>query len=407
VILSGTMNFAGVLLGGIAVAYTLVELLPPDVLTPPNGAPAITMLLSLFAAALIWNVGTWYFGIPCSSSHAIVGALLGVGIANSVLAARGLGAGVPWDQVFSVGRALLFSPIIGFILAGVLFRIVRACIRDRHLYEETSERKKPAWWVRGLLILTCSGVSFTHGSNDGQKSIGLIMLTIIGLMPVAFTLNMDLGHDRLAQASQRVQAAAPLIDRYGDDERGKARQQAGDLANTFGHAQDMNAIPADQRSQVRDAVYRVDAELRRVGTAKEATPEEKKTAAEARSALRSTVEYVPYWVRALSALCLGVGTIVGYRRIVTTLGERIGKKHLVPAQGASAELVAAGLIGSAGFSGLPVSTTHIVSSGIAGTMTASGSGLRGGVIWQIVAAWVLTVPATIVLAGGLFYLLTA
>jgi PiT family inorganic phosphate transporter len=407
VLLSGTMNFLGVLLGGIAVAYTLVELLPPDVLTPPNGSPAIGMLLSLFLSALIWNVATWYLGIPCSSSHAIIGALLGVGIANSILAARGVGHGVPWDQVWSVGRALLFSPILGFILAGLLFRVVRGLIHDRHLYEETTEAKKPAWWVRGLLICTCGGVSFTHGSNDGQKSIGLIMLTIIGLMPVTFTLNADLGHDQIAAVSRAVTRAAPLIETYGDDEKDLSADAARKLADRFRDIGSMADIPADQRSAVRDAIYRVDSELKLVTERSDATKADKQDAASARGTLHSAVEYVPLWVRALSALCLGFGTVVGYKRIVTTLGERIGKSHLVPAQGASAEIIAAGLIGTAGFSGLPVSTTHIVSSGIAGTMAASGAGVRGSMVRQIILAWVLTLPATILLSGALFYAFSA
>ncbi len=405
VILSGTLNFAGVLLGGVAVAYTLVELLPPDVLTPPDGNPAIAMLLSLFLAALIWNVATWAMSIPCSSSHAITGALLGVGVSNSLLAHRGFGNGVDWSQTFSVLRALLVSPVLGFIGAGLLFRIVHLVVRDRALFQPVEDGKSPRWWVRGLLILTCSGVSFAHGSNDGQKSIGLIMLTIIGILPASYALNFDAPSADLPQVAQVAEQAIPLIQKYGDDERNLAVDAAKGLAARFQTLHALTDIPPRDRSAVRNDVYRIRTELRHVGETKSASPAERHEATQIAGTLRRAVEYAPIWVRVLSAICLGFGTMIGYKRIVVTIGERIGKAHLTPAQGASAEIVAAALIGSAGFSGLPVSTTHIVASGVAGTM--AGSGVQSRTIWQIAIAWVLTLPATIVLAGALFALFAA
>jgi PiT family inorganic phosphate transporter len=405
VLLSGGLNFLGVLLGGVAVAYTLVELLPPDVLTPPNGNPAIGMLLALFLSALIWNVSTWWLGIPCSSSHATIGSIVGVGIASVLLNGRHLGTGVPWAQVWKVLTALLVSPVLGFIGAFLLYRIVKLVIRDKHLYEATSEENPPVWWVRGILITTCSLVSFSHGSNDGQKSIGLIMLVIIGILPGTFALNMA-GHVQPAALAQIAGQVIPLVQKYGDDEKQNAVEAANALtAETQGH-QTMSDIERPMRSKVRGDAYRVASELRRVSSAANATADERKTALDADKTLRGAVEFAPDWVRVISALCLGIGTMVGYKRIVTTIGERIGKTHLTPAQGGSAELVAAALIGTAGFSGLPVSTTHIVSSGVAGTMAGAGSGVQGGTMRQILLAWVLTLPATICLAGGLFALFT-
>nr|WP_294551128.1 inorganic phosphate transporter [uncultured Rhodopila sp.] len=407
VILSGTLNFLGVVLGGIAVAFTLVELLPPDVLTPPNGNPAIAMLLALFLSSLIWNVATWWMGIPCSSSHAIIGSLMGVAIVNSITASRGLGEGVDWSQVWSVLRALFISPLLGFFLAGLLFRVLNAVIRDRTLFEPTTADRRPAWWVRGLLILTCSGVSFAHGSNDGQKSIGLIMLTIIGIMPAAFSLNPEAGSVSLPALVQAAQQAQPLIQRYGDDEKRIAVSDAQRLAAQLGGVKALSGIPDQERPGLRDAVYHVSAELKTVSESREATAEDKATAKKLHDTLHGAVEYAPIWVRLLSAVCLGLGTMIGYKRIVTTIGERIGNRHLTPAQGASAELVGGALIGTAGFSGLPVSTTHIISSGVAGTMAGSGAGVQSRVVWQIAIAWVATLPATVVLSGGLFWLFSA
>ncbi len=406
VILSGVMNFSGVLLGGVAVAYTLVELLPPDVLSPPNGNPAIAMLFALFASALFWNVGTWLLGIPCSSSHAVVGSLLGVGIANSILAVRGLGHGVDWGQVWSVMKALLFSPVLGFAGAWLLFHAAQLVLgQNKALFRPANPNSPPVWWVRGLLILTCSGVSFTHGSNDGQKSIGLIMLTIIGLFPAVYALNMGVGPDRMLAIAQAAEHALPLIQQHGDDEKGLGADAAQRLADRFHGVQSMQDVPERDRIGLRNDVYRVTSELKTVTEATGLPDAEKAAANESRSALKGSVEYAPTWVRVISALCLGIGTMVGYKRIVTTIGEKIGKTHLTPAQGASAELVAGVLIGTAGFSGLPVSTTHILSSGVAGTMTGSGAGLQGGTVRNIILAWVLTLPVTILLSGLLYYVL--
>jgi PiT family inorganic phosphate transporter len=405
VVLSGVLNFLGVLLGGVAVAYTLVELLPPDVLTPPNGNPAIGMLMALFSSALIWNVSTWWLGIPCSSSHATIGSIVGVGIASVLLNGRHLDSGVPWGQVWKVLTALLVSPLLGFIGAFLLYQAVRLVIKDKHLYEATTKENPPVWWVRGLLITTCSLVSFSHGSNDGQKSIGLIMLTIIGILPGTFALNMN-AHVAPSALAQVADQAVPLIQKYGDDEKDSAIRAAGSLkAEAQGKAA-LTDIPVTHRSRVRGDAYRLASELRLVQDNKTATADEKKQAGDADKQLRGTVEFAPDWVRVISALCLGLGTMIGYKRIVVTIGERIGKSHLTPAQGGSAELVAAALIGTAGLSGLPVSTTHIVSSGVAGTMTGSGAGVQGGTIRQIIGAWVLTLPATMLLAGGLFALFT-
>ena len=404
VVLSGVMNFLGVILGGVAVAFTLVELLPPDVLTPPNGNPAIAMLLALFLAALIWNVATWWLGIPCSSSHAIIGSLLGVAIVNSISASRGLGGGVDWSQVWAVLRALFISPLLGFVLAGALFRILQKVIADETLFEPTEAGLTPPWWVRGLLILTCSGVSFAHGSNDGQKSIGLIMLTIIGIMPAAFCLNADTPPSTLPALTQAAQQAGPLIQRYGDDEKSRAVADAERIGKVIGGVKALTEVPETERPGLRDSVYHVIAELKVVADSKAASDDEKASAKRLHATLHGSVEYAPVWVRMLSAVCLGLGTMIGYKRIVTTIGERIGKRHLSPAQGASAELVGGALIGTAGFSGLPVSTTHIISSGVAGTMAGSGAGVQSRVVWQIAIAWLATLPATIVLSGGLFWI---
>ncbi len=404
VVWSGLMNFLGVLLGGIAVAYALVELIPPEVLSPPNGGIAVGMLAALFASALVWNVGTWWLGIPNSSSHALIGSLVGIAFANSIMRGRGFGNGVDWGQIWSVLSALLFSPIIGFVLALIVFRLLKLAVHDKRLYEPPEGDKPPVWWMRALLILTCTGVSFAHGTNDGQKSIGLIMLVIIGLMPAAFAVNLDMEGAKIAEVAKALPAAADLIERYGDDQKALGAAAARKLAGTFGAIKSVSEIREAERPAVRNDLNRVLSELQTVSEARGISAEDKTTAKSTHALMTNSVQYAPWWVRVLSALCLGLGTMIGYKRIVTTLGERLGKEKLVPAQGGSAELAAAAVIGSAGFTGFPVSTTHVVTGGISGTMVGSGAGLQSATLWRIATAWVLTLPATIALSGGLFYI---
>ena len=416
VVLSGVMNFAGVMIGGIAVAYALVELLPAEVLSPPDGGPAVAMLVSLFVAALSWNIGTWWFGLPNSSSHCLIGSLIGVALGNALARSRSLGEGVHWAQLWKVLEALALSPLLGFVLAGTLYFLCRRTLHDKHLYEPAAAAP-PVWWMRCILILTCSGVSFAHGTNDGQKSIGLIMLTIIGIFPATYALN-SASNMSLQDVSAVMQEARPLVMRYGDDEKAAALAAVESIAGSAAsgtpsgtgrrHLQVGPRSPeARVRTSIRGDVYEVVSQLRHAEEARGIGADDKKKVRQLAQRLDAAVEYAPLWVRLLSALCLGVGTMIGYQRIVKTLGERLGNAHLTPAQGAAAEVVSAVLIGTAGFTGLPVSTTHIVTSGIAGTMVASRAGLRYGMISRIVIAWVFTLPVTILIAGGLYYVLVS
>ena len=426
VALSGLMNFIGVLVGGIAVAYALVELLPAEVLSPPDGGPAVAMLVSLFVAALSWNIGTWWFGLPNSSSHCLIGALIGVALGNALARSRSISEGVHWAQLWKVLEALALSPILGFVLAGALYFLCRRTLHDKHLYKPATDTP-PIWWMRGILILTCSSVSFAHGTNDGQKSIGLIMLTIIGIFPATYALNPAAGQS-LPDMAEVMKQAEPLVRKYGDDEKGSAltaaesieRQaqiQSGDANSSKSDADPSSGRPklevgfdsaaAKARASVRDDVYQVISELKHAEETSEMSASEKKQAQQIATQLGHSVEYAPLWVRMLSALCLGIGTMIGYKRIVKTLGERLGNVNLTPAQGAAAEVVSAVLIGTAGFTGMPVSTTHIVTSGIAGTMVTSGAGLKYRMIWRIGIAWIFTLPVTILIAGGLYYVLAS
>jgi inorganic phosphate transporter, PiT family len=426
VVLSGVMNFVGVMVGGIAVAYALVELLPAEVLSPPDGGPAVAMLVSLFIAALSWNIGTWWLGLPNSSSHCLIGSLIGIALGNALVQSRSLVEGVHWAQLWKVLQALAFSPLLGFVLAGALYFLCRRTLHDRHLYEPVTDQP-PIWWMRGILIATCTGVSFAHGTNDGQKSIGLIMLTIIGIFPATYALN-PMGNTSFQAISALMRQAEPLIGAHGDDRKAialaaiKAMDDRAQRMNSNQGATGSQPDPtagehelevgprsaaAHTRSSVRDDVYQVISQLKHAQEAKGISVADRKKAEQLAKQLGQRVEYAPLWVRVLSALCLGIGTMIGYKRIVKTLGERLGRIHLTPAQGAAAEVVSSLLIGTAGFTGLPVSTTHIVTSGIAGTMVSSGAGLQYQMVRRILVAWAFTLPVTILVAGGLYYLLAS
>ena len=404
VVWSAICNFAGVVLGGIAVAYALVEILPPEVLTPPDGGTAIGMLVALFVTALGWNVLTWLFGIPNSSSHALIGALVGIALGSSIRS-RHIGQGVEWHAIVEVLEGLLFSPLLGFVLALALFQLIKRLLHDKHLFEQPEGGRAPIWWMRALLVLTCTGVSFAHGTNDGQKSIGLIMLTVIGLLPATFGINLDAPKAELRSLSDGMARAADLVGRYGDDRKTLGVEAAGSIGKRLAPLTSLADVPRPDRIALRNDAYRVLAELETIGNDGKVPRADRDAAKGLHKSLGSLVAYAPWWVRVLSAVALGLGTMIGYKRIVETLGERLGKQHLVPAQGAAAEVVAAVLIGGAGVTGLPVSTTHVVTSGIAGTMVGSGAGLQGKIIWQIALAWVLTLPVTTLLASALFLVL--
>jgi PiT family inorganic phosphate transporter len=405
VVLSGVFNAVGVLAGGTAVAFSIVQLLPVELLVNARPGAGLVMVLALLLGAMVWNLGTWYQGLPSSSSHALIGAILGVGLVHSGA------AGVNWHKALEVGLSLLLSPVLGFILAALLLKVARRLVPDPVLYKAPEGKQPPPWWIRGILMLTCSGVSFAHGSNDGQKGMGLILLVLIGLVPAHFALNL---HASAAHVHHAAQAAAELDQFLADhgvpappDQAGaeedpgvRARSLLARLRQDLQGKDSLAAIPAGERWNYRCRLL----ELRQALQEWAGNDAARRVPAGLLRSLTATVEYVPYWVVLGVALALGIGTTVGWKRIVITVGEKIGKAHLSYGQGACAELVAAGTIGLADTAGLPVSTTHVLSSGVAGTMWANGSGIQGATVKKIALAWVLTLPATVFLAGGLYML---
>src|ERR1700735_2075987 len=401
VVWSGIWNFIGVVLSSGAVAFGIVSLLPVELILQVGSKAGFAMVFALLVAAIIWNLGTWYFGLPSSSSHTLIGSIMGVGLMNQLMAASSSGtSGIDWAQATKIGESLLFSPLIGFSVAALLLMIAKALIPIPALYQEPKGNKPPPLAIRALLVLTCTGVSFAHGSNDGQKGMGLIMLILIGTVPTAYALNRTMHEedvDRFVAVSTQAQVAlghyakgpAPADPHQGAVEIVRSRSLTPEtlpslVALSATIQQQVNAVhsldkvPSGEMVNIRNEMYLVSEGLRFLGKTKsiEVSAADKSTLAEYKSQLDNSTKFIPTWVKVAVAIALGLGTMIGWKRIVVTVGERIGKTHLTYAQGASAELVAMLTIGAADMYGLPVSTTHVLSSGVAGTMVWNRAGPR-------------------------------
>lgn len=411
VVWSGMLNFLGVLLGGVAVAFSIVHLLPVDLLINIGASAGIWMVLSLLVTAILWNLGTWYFGLPASSSHTLIGSILGVGLASSIFSGAGFGSGVNWTKAQQIGLSLLVSPLIGFTLAGGLLLLSKALVKNPALYREPDGENPPPLWIRAILVITCSGVSFAHGSNDGQKGVGLIMLILIGILPAQYALNTNLDAAKVQQTVVAVESMERMLVRTAPDLETPTNgtsvpmtQALQDIQKQLSATPNLPDLSPEARSALRQKVLEVDETLNQFEKqqSKSLSVENKETLKKGRAALRGLVDFVVAWVVVAVALALGIGTTVGWKRIVITVGEKIGKSHLTYAQGAAAEVVAMLTIFAADKLGLPVSTTHVLSSGIAGTMAANRFGIQRHTVQKIVLAWVLTLPVTMALAGILF-----
>jgi inorganic phosphate transporter, PiT family len=432
VVWSGSWNLLGVLLSSGAVAFSIVSLLPVELVINVGSGAGFAMVFALLISAIIWNVGTWYLGLPASSSHTLIGSIVGVGLMNSLISPNeAFGEGVNWAKVEDTFKALVVSPIMGFVLAGLLLIIMRVLLVKKapELFKAPEGDSKPPLWVRGLLILTCTGVSFFHGSNDGQKGMGLMVLILVGCVPAAFALDMSTSSDQLMkingaatqlsmQLHQVVPAAAkvPSSDEAHrtlttflrtskpNDDTLPALEVANDAVIGRMHGvTDLHNIPGIERRALRLDVYLVGESLARLAKIKQVPAGVDASAADKyQKSLKGLTNYIPTWIKVAIALALGLGTMVGWKRIVVTVGEKIGKAHLTYAQGAAAELVAAATIATADSLGLPVSTTHILSSGIAGTMVANKSGVQGDTVRNIILAWVLTLPVCVILGAATF-----
>jgi PiT family inorganic phosphate transporter len=434
VVWSGLWNLIGVLTSSGAVAFTIISLLPVELVLQVGRGAGFAMVFALLIAAILWNLSTWWFGLPASSSHTLIGSIIGVGVANQLMNPHAGTSGVDWEQASGVFKVLLISPLVGFGLAAILLLILKATVKNPALYQSPKGTEPPPLWIRALLILTCTSVSFGHGSNDGQKGMGLIMLILIGTVPTAYALNHAVGFTQVQTFSVVSAQAEQVFNHYvspnaviGDARTNltdyirtkqfdqntmlAARQMVEEIDNEVLQYKSLSGVPANQQQNVRNDMYVVSEALRLIAKypgkngAPTFTAAENKTLASYKKQLDNATKFIPTWVKVAVAIALGLGTMVGWKRIVVTVGEKIGKEHLTYAQGASAEIVAALTILGADYLHMPVSTTHVLSSGVAGTMMANGSGLQLSTIRNIALAWIFTLPVAALLSAGIFVLL--
>jgi len=403
VVWSGFWNFFGVVTSSGAVAFAIVSLLPVELILQVGSSAGFAMVFALLVAAILWNLGTWSFGLPASSSHTLIGSIIGVGIANQLMQARSGTSGVDWAQAANIAKSLILSPIFGFLLASLLFLFMKAVIKDKRLYEAPKGTEPPPFWIRGMLIL-------------------------IGTVPTTYALNHAVTSRQSEDFVAVSHQAADTLDKYvtpaavvGDPRddvtdfiRTKEFQPGtmlalrvlvNDIGTEMAQFKQLARVPHERVRNFRNDMYLVSEALRLMQ--KSGKPQfaaaDVAVLKNYKGHIDKATRFIPLWVKVAVALALGLGTMVGWKRIVVTVGEKIGKDHLTYAQGAAAEITAMATIGAADGLGLPVSTTHVLSSGVAGTMLANHSGLQFSTVRNLLLAWVLTLPAAMTLSGFLFY----
>ncbi|MDX2172093.1 MAG: inorganic phosphate transporter [Bacteroidota bacterium] len=414
VVISGICNFAGVLVGGIGVAMGVVNLLPTEVLVDSDISHSVSMILAILLTSIIWNFGTWFVGLPASSSHTLIGSILGIGIALFIVTGRN---SVNWGKAEEIGLALLFSPIFGFAMAIFLMYVFKRLIKNETIYKEPIPGKTPPTWIRILLTLCCGLVSFFHGGNDGQKGIGLMMLVLIVFIPKSFVINPDVNLNEVSASVAATHNYINLTDTNRLSKKPdlewyhKIQSSANAISVITSNKKVVDDLSNQEKVELRKNIITLSKNFDKLNNEGNLTLSEKEIGKVKASISQSkkATDFAPNWVKIVISIALGLGTMVGWKRIVETVGSKIGKQGMSYAQGAAAQMVGSSTIAlSTGF-GLPVSTTHVLSSAIAGTMVAKKGlkNLQKKTIKNILLAWVLTLPVTVVISGGLFLLFRA
>lgn len=444
VIMSSFANFFGVLLGGLSVAYAIVHLLPTDLILNVGSSYGLVMIFSILLAAIIWNLGTWYFGIPASSSHTLIGSIIGVALANAFITKTSIYEALNITQLIKIFLSLICSPIVGLVIAGTMIFLLRRFFsgskkRERiHLTPEQREKidgkKKPPFWIRTVLIISAAGVSFSHGANDGQKGIGLLMLVLISVAPASFMVNLNANeyeikktYDAINYIENYYKHNKVLLQKITKEQSAeyKAPKQTKlqkdsimhhcnyvNITKTINIARDLfsktynyDQLSSEQKTIARLTLLCISDSITQLTKLPDIPKKDTRYLKKLRSDLLITVEYAPIWIIIAVALSLALGTLIGWRRVAVTIGEKIGKTSMTYAQGASAQITAALSIGVASYTGMPVSTTQVLSSAVAGTMIIDGGGVQKKTITSILLTWILTLPISIALSGTLFWLL--
>ncbi len=414
---SGFWNFIGVYFGGIAVAMGIVNLLPVEALVDANMSHGIAMIMSLICTAIIWNLTNWSFGIPISSSHSLIGSIFGVGLAYRFLPGS-TGVALNWHKVEDVGLSLLISPFLGFFLALFIMYLLKYIVRNKKIFKTPPAGKAPPLGIRSIMVLACTGISFAHGSNDGQKGVGLVMMILIGIVPGYFALDASKSpvkiYNNIVQIDNSMQRIDTMqITHMQLQQLHSIRDKADSIGYIVQHASSFSEIPKKDHFTIRKNILllskKLDGLLKSFNETNDKgfSLKDKLLLKSSVTELKKNTEYAPWWVILLVSISLSMGTMIGWKRIVVTVGEKIGKTQLNYAQGATSQIIAACTISASSLFGLPVSTTHVLNSGIAGSMVAQKglANLQGKTIKSIALSWVITLPVTTTLSGSIFLFL--
>ena len=438
VMMAGIFNFLGVLFGGLSVAYTIIHILPIDLLLDVGSTYGLSVVFSILLSCIIWNFGTWYIGLPTSSSHTLIGSIIGINIINSWMNAKSIVDGLNISIIINIFLSLILSPIISLFIASCFIFFLRRYWNNTkkqariHMTPANRERidgkKKPPFWTRIAIIISAVGVSYSHGANDGQKGIGLVMLALIGIIPGKFSVNMNASNyeitrtrDAIYHFQQYCLQHTKLIKNNFQMHKNKKKifsshtelfhgniintdkiiQQAQNLLNNL---HNYNQLSENQRSKMRCILLCISDMVDKVIKKPNILLKNKLFLLNLKKDLLKTIEYAPIFVILIIALALSLGTMIGWRNVVITISNKIGKKDMSYAHGISAQITAATSIGIASYSGIPISTTHILSSAVAGAMLADGCGVQISTIKNIIMAWILTFPICAILSAYIYWI---
>ncbi|BAC24281.1 pitA [Wigglesworthia glossinidia endosymbiont of Glossina brevipalpis] len=457
VIFSGFFNFLGVILGGLSVAYTIVHLLPSSLLLNTSSINGLKMMFSILLAAIMWNFGTWYFRLPVSSSHTLIGAIIGVGLSSQIFTNTSINQNLNISKLYEVFFSLIISPIIGFLISGTFIIILRKIWKDKkinkkiHFTPSETEKiygnKKPPFWIRVSLIFSAASISFSHGANDGQKGIGLIMLILIGVFPAGFVINMDTNSYNINTSRNAINNVYEYFSKNKnilfnlienkEEKKFLKEKKINDLnsfipnkyknkfciseniedtfcksVNVFiiikytsdllSEKDNFYQLSSDQRFYLRKLILYISDIINETIHLPNISNEDKKFLKNLNKDIIYIVEYSPIWITIIIALSLACGTIISWKRVAQTIGEKIGKREMTYAQSLSAQFTSALSIGIASYTGMPVSTTHVLSSAVAGAVLTDHGEIQWKTVKNILMAWILTLPITMVLSGILY-----
>lgn len=436
VLLAGIFNFFGVLLGGLSVAYTIVHLIPIDLVNNTE-SKGLVMIFAILCASIIWNLSTWYFGLPASSSHTLIGAIIGVCIINAILNKKFILDSLNFSKMIEIIASLLLSPIFGLIISGLLIFLMRKYLSIHEKYKiihmspnshkKIKNKEKPPFWIRFFLIVSAIGVSYSHGANDGQKGIGLIMLVLVIIIPSNFIINMNSSVYDIQQTRNAVNYLNQYYNYNSINNKNLYKNQINnkknfslnesklffcnknEIINIFKQAQSLlnnvvnfNDLNYLQRKKIHNLLICISDFVEKTITLKNLDKEEKLLLNNLKKDILNTIEYAPMWIIVAVALSLSLGTVIGWKRIAVTIGEKIGKKEMTYAQGLSAQTTSAISIGLASYIGMPVSTPYIMSSSLTGAILADGGEVQYKTIRSIMFAWLFTLPISMIMSGILF-----